>query len=327
MKKKLLYLLFVSAAILIVAQSCKKDVVFNEQKDNLLYTPEAMRIYKQLVNFKYNLDNPTRDNQSMTVDSAVWYLEALFNVNNAFADSTFGYLISDTSYYQLSINDSGLIELSDISLVYDLMVLDLNNILNQINNDVKFLYAGNLENNGINGSTLNLLLFNNIGINILAMYEPFEEEDDWRYGNGLGKCYIPGFTSDAVQELEWRLDHPYFASPIPGNTWISQQIKDAWWWEYPINNNPYGDYRIFYDGVSQEPPCLENYMLDYYLTNAHQIIYTVDDPNTPELEGERPEGKDFIDVFIWSNNLGTTPFYHNYAINYGIKVYIQHPIE
>jgi len=317
--KKLLYLIFSITAILIVIHSCKKDKIIEKQNIESVYTEEAMAIWHKLVNFKNKMDFSFKDNEPMTSDSALWYLEALYNVQYGYPDTAFRRFFVDTSYYQIPFNLNQLHDFANVTTTYNQIIDTLNYQLNQIESEFKYLYIADLSIIDSSGINLSLQLVSNIGFDPWVLYEPFDEDDNWLYGNMMGKCDgTHQWESDAGEELQWRLNSPNFVPSGSGKFHFVWRT-DAWYWEYPTNSNPYGNYEIFQELGDTTPPCLEYYELQYYLPKAHDILY-----NTIGNGGERPDTLVFGSVDIKSKDsieyAGSEEIHHYshyYVIDYG----------
>ena len=324
MKQKLLYLIFSITAILIIMHSCKKDRIIDQQNNESVYSVEAMTVWHKLVNFKSRMESSYKNNEPMTSDSALWYLEALYNVQYGYPDTAFRRFSVDTSYYQIPYNANQLHDFTDVTTAYNQMINNLTYQLDQIESEFKYLYIADLSIIDSSGSNLSLQLISKIGVNIWVLYQPFCDTDNYLYGNMKGKCdYTYKGKFDAGEILEGRLNSPNFV-PSGMGKFYSVITADAWYWEYPTNTNPYGNYEIFQELGDTTPPCLEYYKLQYYLPRAHDILY-----NTIGNGGERPETLVFGSVDIKSKDslefvgFDTIHHYsHYYVIDYGERQYM-----
>jgi len=154
--KKLLYLTFSIIAILFIMHSCKKDIITDKQNYESVYSVEAMNIWHKLVNFKNRMESSYKDNEPMTSDSALWYLEALYNVQYGYPDTAFRRFSVDTSYYQIPFNLNQLHDFADVTTVYYKIIDTLNYHLNQIESEFKYLYIADLS--VIDSNSINLSL-------------------------------------------------------------------------------------------------------------------------------------------------------------------------
>lgn len=80
--------------------SCKKQNQTFEK--NTVYSPTEMKPYNQLVSFNEKIRSDLKTQTFLEADSAIWYLEALFNVQNGYPDSCSESTMSVDLNYTLS---------------------------------------------------------------------------------------------------------------------------------------------------------------------------------------------------------------------------------
>lgn len=216
---KILFFLFTFLGIAVVVfHSCKKDVVQTPTNEvHQTYTAEELSIWRNLTEFNNKVKSGVRDNEFISPDSALWYLEALYNVTQA-SNVTYDELVTDTTFYTIPINENGEVRLSDISTVYNQMLADMENTLNGFEEDYKYLILGDVYNiKVIRDSDIQMGLISGYGLKVLRFYEELDTIDNWYYGHVLGRCdgqYI--WISDAGYELERRfnnIEDTYFNQP------------------------------------------------------------------------------------------------------------------
>ena len=317
MKKNNLILITL-VLMLSVLYSCKKDAgVVDTYPASPTYTPEAMALWSKLNNFNQKIKSGLKAEEFISPDSAMWYLEALFNVQQA-TDTTFDDVVTYKRNYSLNVNTNGTVNMSDLVAVYNQLVADLQTELQNIDADYKFLIIADLQETTMKSGDFEMELTAGLGINPLFYYEPITTDDNWFYGNMLGRCdgtYLG--QSDAGQELKRRFNNPNMAYPFPHNAWINIPIP------VEISNANYPD-RIFYEEALSNP-CIEYDQLTYLLTQGHYIIYN--DKNA-ELPSEKPDGLYFKALDLWTNNQNPPDgeYWHKYLIWYGTPINIP-PID
>jgi hypothetical protein len=291
------------------------------------YTADEMALWRQLNNFNQKIKTGLKSEEFITPDSAMWYLEALFNVQQA-TDTTFEDSKTYERTYSFNVNTNGTVNMSEVVNVYNQLLEDLNAELGQLETEYKFLYVADLEQESLKAGSFTMTLTAGLGFNPLVWYYAITPTDDWYYGNWLGHCDDGGTggNSDAGQELKRRFNHPYIAYPFPiqhnsiNTGWISidhSRVLD--YLETPEYAN-----RIFHQ-TSTTPPCIDYLDLQYYLTQGHYMIYNYP-TDTPT--GEHIAGLDFKYFDMWTNNPNppNNIYVHHYQIWYGIPVQIP-PIE
>ncbi len=318
MKKNNYFTIVILVLILSVFSSCQKERGFvNKDNTDEIYTPEAMALWSKLNNFNQKIKSGLKSEELLSPDSAMWYLEALFNVQQA-TDTTFDDVFTYRRSYSLAVNESGAVSMSSVATVYNQMVADLQTEFENIDSDHKFLIIADLQESTMKSGDFDMELIAGIGINPLIYYEPITTEDNWFYGNMIGRCDSSYFgQSDAGQELKRRFNNPKMKLPFQYNTWINVFTTEV------LSNANYPD-RIFYQN-SNVPPCINYLDLIYYLEQGHYIIYN-SSSQTPS--GEKPTGLYYRLLDLWTNNPNPSndDYHHFYQIQYGTPVHIP-PIE
>jgi len=315
--KKVLFLLVFAGLAVAVLHSCRKDGLDsrNPEPQQKTYTAQEMQIWRSLTNFNNKVKNGLRDEEFISPDSAMWYLEALINATEA-TDTTFNDFSSYERTYTLTINENGTVNLSDVTAIYNQMLADLEYELNQLPQDYKFFIVGDLEEESTRDGSFTMDFSGGIGYDPLSYYEPISSNDNWRSGNMNGKCTNTQWDSDGGIQLKTRFNNPDFPwTTPPGNTWIDI---------VPSNVLTYEQFpgRIFHE-VATSDPCMEYTELQNYLTEGHYLIYNT---STETPVGVRPIGKSFISMVLWTNDEPASLYLHYYQITYGVHVNIP-PIE
>jgi len=119
-------------------------------------------------------------------------------------------------------------------------------------------------------------------------------------------------------EIQYRLNHPAVQIPGPGSYTDYVTI-------YRTGSDLDFDGRIYWDFDGILNNCLTINDLNYYLTEAHGLIYNYDDPLTPNyIEGFRPQGKDFISIEItdeWISDPNmNSDYFHVFIILYYVHI-------
>ena len=321
MKTLKLFALLLCASVLFLS-SCKKNTNESITYDKTVkITEEAQDIWIKLTNFNRKIKSNSRDFELIQPDSALWYLENLFNVTQA-VDTSCSTCQLYRKNYSISLNEDGMAEMSDIIDTYQQMLLDLQNELAQIESDFKFLTIADMEIETSRDATLELSLLGNIATNPLQMYDPFDEDDNWRYGNMLGECVDPHTWSDAGVELSTRMNDPRLQIPFRRyNKWINPENSGS------IEPTVFPT-RMFHETASSAP-CCEYTELRHYLEQGYYFIYNTEE-ETPKGFFPSPNtyGKYFQRIAIWTNDPepSDNKYWHKYVIFYGTPIYMP-PIE
>jgi hypothetical protein len=317
--KKLFFLFAFLGIAVVVFHSCKKDKVQSPENDGqeISYTAEELSIWRNLSDFNSKIKSGLKSEEFISPDSAMWFLETLFNVQQA-TDTTFNEYKTYKKTYSLNVNGNGSVNMSDVTSVYNQMVNDLNDELGNIDADYKYFIIGDLIYTPTRDGNYTMSLISGFGINPLAFYRAFNSDDDWRYGNKKGKCVNPAWDSDGGMELARRFNHPGVTTS--GNSWINPETTDI------LSHENYPG-RIYYEKGPATPPCMEYTELQGYLVDGYYIIYNTSN-ETPK--GEQMPDLTFKVMELWTNTdeeaLTDSTYWHKYQITYAEHVTLP-PIE
>jgi len=316
--KKINLILFLAITVASAFYSCNKNTHPTPDPTNNghSYTADEMALWRKLSNFNHKIKTGLKSEEFISPDSAMWYLEALFNVQQA-TDTTFDEVQSYVRVYTLSVNTNGTVNMSEVVEIYNQLVTDLNTELAQIDSDYKFLIIADLTEESLKSGGFTMNLTAGLGINPLVYYQPITITDNWRSGNMHGKCVNTQWDSDAGIELKRRLNNSYMSPIRPPYQWINPYVT-------PVLSYEQFSGRIFHEHASSDP-CVEFDELQNLLTQGHYIIY-----NTPSESpsGVRPLDLQFRLMDLWTNNNNPTDneYWHKYQIYYGTPLSIP-PIE
>jgi len=221
--KKNVILLSVLSFVLLFA-SCKKDKTINEMKNT---DPTEQKI----LSFKAKLQNPEKNNETMRIDSAVWYIEAALNYT--YCDTAKTTAGIDSFFVNITIDENNEINFNNIVNAYNQLNTDLQNTLG--NNtmrlaDVEFINNNNKSNEKqlkltVVKTTTNLLSWN------------FGPDDNWYFSEKKGKCDGTCIGNDAVTQLNKKAN--YSISYPVGDSYLTDIERLGYWNIYFIANANY----------------------------------------------------------------------------------------
>ena len=304
--------------------SCKKEQEPISSKIDQAQLEKSQQIIRQIEGFDTKLNSNLKSGETISVDSLVWYTEALENYNHARPDLQYeNFAVSKTTY--TATLDNGSLSMQGASALFSTMQADLETELAKLSPTDDKLKLTDVALDSIEGNTAYLSANRVFGLRLIAdTYWPFEEGEDWlwgtlmqEYGNPpLGKCdgTMVG-VSDASDELVWKLNHPDVIPVQPYiYTNIVSRVTDGFiyegrlyvGWNYPENN------------------CLTSDTLNYYLEQSHLIINDIN-------EGLRPPELDFSHVSIVDDLVpggsNRSWYFHYYTVSYGEKVISGHQTD
>ena len=313
MKNSILYLISISFAVLLLA-SCSKEQIKNDT-GALATDQQSSTILKLIRAFDTKLSTGFKSGESLNIDSAVWYAEALQNYNHARPDQQYEATKVSKQTYALTI-ENGQLGMDDMATLYQNIDNDRVQQMSALGEGDNYLKLTDVNLDSVVGTTAYLSSTNVFGLRLIeGLYLPFQEGDDWIWGTlsqqygapPAGKCDGSMYgVSDASDELAWKLNHPAI-STVP-YVFVSCTTYTAVGFDY--------DERLYVGWNYPQNNCLTSDTLNYYLQQSHLII------NDP-AEGLRPPGKEFCNVEIIDELVmsSTNSWHiHFYNVSYGIKI-------
>ncbi len=315
MKNKITFITVILLSILFFIVSCKKSTI-NTPESNSNNNTYSKTIVQRINQFNQQMQGHFKNGTMMTLDTAVWNLEALLTNYGGYPDSASDKFILMHSHFTLPTDANGLVSMDDVQALYQQMVDSITAQLNSIAGTVKFLKFSDVQQDSVVGSTAYITSNNGYGQGfILGLYPPFT--DDWIWGTlgeeygtpPSGNCDGTDLTSDGSDEIQYRLNHPAAVSNAVGYTDIETKPMTGWDFE-DGNGNP----RLLV--TTDIDHCMSIAELTDNLTNADDII------KTPAPDGLKPDGKSFISVVIFDDvTVGSTFYLHYYEVSYGIPYF------
>lgn len=337
----------VSFGTLTLLNSCNKQDTGSLNQNGLSdkqpeLSIEDHSVLKKIQKFKQKVrqinENPhLKSGETMSVDSAKWYLDAAFNFTYAFTEESFTDFNTDTFSIVLS-KSNGMINLDDISAAFFELKEKTLIIYNETQGVQKELYVSALETTENTSDQVILKSTATIGARNestppgIGEWGPFEEGDNWMYGEKLGDCngnYI--YIMDAATEIENATNtfrYKYIRDNGPGwfayYTEPSVEVSVTLFEKPPsfqnIFRNPndptidnYRDYFLMYQRKDPQnglvvQTCIPWEDMNFYYHGTHMVIYHIIQEND--------------DVFGVASNL---TFYHCTMEGIGTGAYIDDP--
>jgi len=345
---------FVSVAVLAVTvvtlsvlNSCGKQEIGGQALNSKTgiqsqMTMEDHSVINRIINFKqkakYFKQNPDfKSGEEMCVDSVKWYLDAVFNFTYAFTEESFTSFRTDTFLIVINKADEQ-INLEDVFSALEELKEKTLDIYNVTEGEQKELYvsymkiSSSTENEVVLVVTVTIGARNNSTPPGFSEWGPFEEGEDWMYGEKLGDCNGNyQWEKDAATEIEDATNtYRYKYIQDQGTGWYAYYTEPSV--EVPVTvygnvpsyqallRNPgdviidnYRDYLLMYqrkdlpNGLVVET-CIPWEDMNFYYHGTHKVIYQIIQEN--------------YDVFGVSSNL---TFYHCSILGKGMGETIENP--
>lgn len=295
---------------------------------DILQFLDKVEVYKSNPNLK--------SDESMDVDSALWYLESCFNYSYGFPNEFYKTYQVDTIYLTLELTGNRRISMNALIAKYEQMIEEVRSVYHGTAFEQKGLALINLQE--ASGTTESI----HFAVNVVTgektndippqpvLEGPFGDEDYWWYGEMLGRCNEFEGESDAAKQLMMAMNAS-LPDPI-GNFYVINPVEiSRTGGELNIRrpNDPLDnsfDYYLFYASEEVGPVnlCLERNTMNAYFNFlrylGHQKIKEDEGLGSvysliciTNMFGDKKE------IFVSGSYIYN--YYHNSIFQYGIKVH------
>ncbi|MCF8405522.1 MAG: hypothetical protein K9H58_16370 [Bacteroidales bacterium] len=253
----------------------------------------------------YIRENPHyKSGETMTVEEAKYYLDAAFNLTYSFPMESFEDFNTQTFTVTLPKTDDQ-VSLEDVSAAYYDLKAQTLVIYNATEGEVKELYVSHMQI--LNNTSAEVVFETSATIGsrgielpppIPTEWGPFEEGDDWMYGEKLGDCYGNWEDDyDAATEIcsatnTYRYKYIQDEGPgwvafytEPSAIGIATVFDDEVQADLLANPNDdetdnYEDYYLLYQVTDPTNnldvhTCIEWEEMNYYYHGTHKVIYQI----------------------------------------------------
>ena len=344
---KYCYKLF--AAALMVALSthvflgCNKN---EDPADEALKQGEAT--LARIMDFKQKVDyykaNPAiKDGESVTLDEAIWNIEALFNLTYAYPDLSYGRTETADTVLYLPVSSDNTVLLTDLTVFYGQMYEVISDIYHGIELDSKQFIILDVELGERHGNQQAIMLQSVQG-SVKGIqppkpepivWAPFADGPDWCYGEKLGRrdgsFYLEMDATDTLYRMLNAILLPKAPSgqeyfyPVIMQKYLPQEIN------LPYSHNSYqGEYCEFYkENATDDDKWLSTSQMNFqYYGERHLVLNVLPNYDDGSL-GPVPPDFELVNVYIesYSSNdeQGLTIGHHTIA-TYGLRETISHNI-
>lgn len=269
-------------------------------------------------------ENPSyKSGETMSVDSAVWYMEALSNYNYSHSGKIYDEFMLDSFSIILPTNNDE-IQLNDMLVAYDEMINSLSEYYSLIQAEDKYLIANDVSLNSMETGMTTLDIVAGFGIDqATGTNNLFDKE--WWYGDYAGDCDFNLQGTDAAEQIEDKILLRK-GTPHPNIRYTDVQTFEIFAWDYEntedlIPGDNMYDFWMFHmfdpyaGGWPNVHYCVSVEEMNFYLLAAEYIL-SHDQP-----QFVRPPGKTLMTIDIRGESSytqdGTTAI-HWAIVSYGI---------
>ncbi len=282
----------------VVVISCQKDHATTDNNvEQNRQTFKDLQLEKRILAFRDQIDlirdNPNlkSGNEPMSLDSAVWYIEAASNLTYGDAAFEREELVFDSSFIEVPVT-GGEILMADIQMAYDQVVDSLSAHNTAISASQKQLIVADIalketdEDHAVLALTSGFGIIETDGVGLGNTYP-------WYWGWELGRCDGSGLgVGKDAADIIAQLANANIS--LPGGSAYYTDVSFEWvnYWDVPAENNPYGDYLLFHD--------FQQWTLNHKCMSPEEIAYYA---NALQTIGNmyQPINKDIIWYFLWDD--------------------------
>jgi len=308
--------------------SCSKQ---DEQQMQNQLSDSDIKVEQKITAFLNKIKNPTKNNETIPIDQAIWNIEAGLNYSYGQAGIGLNEIITDSVFVEIPVSSDQEITTINIAEAYSELEENLQNINSGIEGEHNVVSINVIatENNNKSDS-VNIKAYITFNRTLIGYPFSFNEWDYWSFWQGNGYCDGPNVNkpsdSDAAEEIQKRI-HMRKAVPSGNYYYLEPQTVYFYAIDHPNINDAtphdnYYDYYFFcnWNGLPNYHDCLSPEELNFYLNSGEMMMYNTSN-DTPS--GLRPENKTFISCDIWPDYLvGTSvtndDIMHNGKVEYGI---------
>ncbi len=346
--RRIYNIFLVLGVIAITMIACEKDQDNSMQtstENEVYWSEEDVKIQNQILDFQDKIKNNSfKDGEMMSVEDALWNLEALINFNYSTPDSGFLNLTIDTTFEANVMINNGMVSYNNLVDIAFGMEEYVVNFTNQLPSDIRFMIAADVtlkESSLKDGSSIVEVTaaFGSDKRPNTPCYSPFEDYDYWRWGRAWaedgGYCDGPfvgqEITTDAAEKIQFKINNPEcLQQDIPGS-YVSQTASTFIEGNYYLNpdddvqdDNNY-DYLMFYQTTANGSVdlCLSPEKMDWYVQGTAKSV-----KETSEyIKSIHPnETWKFLSIDMEGDYLldnGETIYTHNAYLLYGkLSIYV-----
>ncbi|MCF8309666.1 MAG: hypothetical protein K9I68_11715 [Bacteroidales bacterium] len=287
-------------------------------ENNTGISEEDLKTEQKIKSFLNKMEQPTKSDETLTVEEAIWNIEAGLNYSYIDEPENMGHMLVDSAKIEIPVNN-GQINMTDIAEAYDMFEDSLQDFYNSIEGDFNRYVTDIMEVQDLEKSNTVTLK----ATSLAGRLNPYSitDEDYWYWGWELGMCDSSGQGEgkDAADRLE-QVANRNVSMPSNGDYVYpsSIEIHNFNPADVPDDDNPYGSSMLFedYQEVTLNHHCLPPNEMSYYYNAFIEI----------GIDNE-PSNKDVISYLLedWTSYGDTgDPYYydtwhmiHHAEITYG----------
>ena len=280
--------LMITSAVMFNACSKQDNDLQSIDSGEVHMSAADLKFQKQLFDFrdkvKYLQEHPGyKSGEVMSVDSAIYLMEALFNHTYGFPEKSYKEVKHDSCSLTFETDSERMVSLDDVNLKFLEIIGTIQTVHYNSGFDNKGLVLASIEKGEVDGNQTELEVYVVTG-NLNGTTSPFAEGDDWWYGLDAGMCDGSADTTDAAEMIERNIVVNYILpSPPPGFRYvyapeetITLEGNEYYYTGIPNPTDNYLDYLMYYAEAEVTPfvdsvKCLAHQEMNFYVEGGIEI--------------------------------------------------------
>lgn len=319
-KTALLLKALLVVSIATTAVSCKKEPTAPDTSQGEATVARIMN-FRQQVDY-YKAHPGVKDGETVTLDEAIWNIEALFNLTYAYPNLSYGHTVTADTLLYLPLQSDNTVLLTDLTVFYGQMYEVISGIYHDIELDNKQLLILDVEAGEQHGNQQAIRLQSVQGsvkgiqppTPQLIVWAPFSEGSDWYYGENKGRRDGSLYSEmDAADTLSNMLNAILVPKPPVGQEYIYTAImmkELPYETHIPFSHNLYqGEYCEFYiQNAGEEDVWLSISQMNFqYYGERHLVLNILPDyvdGNQLQVPSDFKLFNVFVDDYHTLTNIG-----------------------
>lgn len=299
--------------------SCTKEEV-QKQTPTVSQTPD---VEQKILNFNTKVKSNVKSSETMSLDDAIWSVEASFNYNYGETQIDYAELYTDSAFFTVNTINGSEVSFTEVQNLYNQGLESLTNFFFSIKEENVHCKVVDLELVSSDNEFAYIKMQYQMGPENLSKsadwLQPFGSTDYWVFGNNGGKCGGYSGTGDAAQKIQSRINYEYLQ--VWGTYYTDPDVIPVYAEDYlnPDDNvfdNMY-DYLMFFsmEFINGTFPnsfhtCLSPDEMNFYMNGTKTVMLL-----------NKPQGKSMININLWGDIItfgGPLNAMHNGEFTYGI---------
>ena len=215
MKTKRIFFSMIGLGLIMLMSNCAKEATETKKAEKPL-SQNDLKIGNTIKSFKskvayYEHHPDLKSSETIAADSALWLLESTINYSHAFPNEFYNDFVIDSLSITVTRNADGSVDWNELTQKYNEMKQAVSDTYHNVDYTNKGLSVVDLTTTSVTETQLTMNVQTVTGQRGIeppspVVEGPFQEGDDWWYGEMAGKCSPHTYISDASKQLRLALN-------------------------------------------------------------------------------------------------------------------------